>query len=428
MGRWGRPLSALKTQANPYEANRDYVLSVLARRCGWLDAGEREAAFHDAYAVMLEKESSGALHTAEMHGRQVRAYLTQTAIHKALDEGKRAERKRSLPLEDYGLGEPDPGASPDDLAAAGLDGARVREIVAELPERRQTIVKLRFFFDRAPDEIQRCLGISERVYRRDLERALKHIAERYELVRRGEFCDSRRSTILAYVAGLAGADRAAEARRHLASCSSCARWAGELRDATRRAAAMLPLPATVMSGRPLARLGELAGMVRDHVGGAAVGAKQQLATVATRIEPGSAGYAAAARPGAVASIVAGCVALGGGATYCAVEGVPDPVRSLLRPDAQALRRPHDEKKRAEPAADGQTVAPPPQPALPTEPTEPQPQPEPGPAPPPPTPTPVEREFGLEGSGEPAPSTAGGLEPASPSPSPAPSGPPGEFDP
>jgi hypothetical protein len=169
-----------------------------------------------------------------MAPEQTRAFLTQTAINKALDEGKRAGRKRSVPLGDTEYTEPDLGRAPEDLVAAGLDSARVREIVAELPARRQAIVKLRFFFDRTPDEIQRSLGITERAYRRELERATKYISERYELVREGNFCDSRKSVILAYVMGIAGPGRAQAAQEHLSTCPSCAAWAAELRDSKRR--------------------------------------------------------------------------------------------------------------------------------------------------------------------------------------------------
>jgi len=214
-----------------YEEHRTYVLAVLARRCGWLALDEREAIYHDANLVLLEKERDGVLVPSAMHRNQVRAYLTQTAINKGLDEGGRAERTRSVPLEDDVLAMPDAGRSPDELAAANLDGTRVREIVGELPPRQQAIIKLRFFLDRRPDEIQDSMGISERVYRRELERALRHISERYVLVREGRFCESRRSLVLAYVAGLAGSTRACEARRHLASCSACAAWAVEMRNA-----------------------------------------------------------------------------------------------------------------------------------------------------------------------------------------------------
>jgi RNA polymerase sigma factor (sigma-70 family) len=226
--RRGRP------EPTPYEQHRDYVLAVLSRRCGWLSRDEREEAFHDAYAVVLEKERDGVLDLHGMASQQVRAFLTQTAINKGLDEGKRAGRKRSVPLDDdSGLDKPDARRSPDELAVAKIDGARVREIVAELPARGQAIVKLRFFFDRSPEEIQRSLDITERTYRRELERALRHILERYELVREGSFCESRKSVILAYVMGIAGPSRVRAAQDHLATCPSCTRWAADLRDATR---------------------------------------------------------------------------------------------------------------------------------------------------------------------------------------------------
>ncbi|MBS1679771.1 MAG: sigma-70 family RNA polymerase sigma factor [Actinobacteria bacterium] len=304
-----------------YEEHRDYVLAVLRRRCGWLATDEREALFHDAYAVLLEKERDGELDPSTMHGNQVRAYLTQTALFKALDEGKRAERNRSAPLEDAGAFEEDASRPLEDSVSAELEGARVREIVAELPRRRQAIVKLRFFFERTPDEIQDLLGVSSRVYRRELERAVKQIADRYELVREGTFCDSKRSLLLAFVAGLAGPGRAREARAHLETCPACASWTMEMRATTRRAAAFLPLPALTGLGSRSARFGDALGWARDHLSSLLTGAKQNAAALAGRVDTGAGGYLAGTRPGAVVATVIGCAAIGGGA-YCAVDGVP----------------------------------------------------------------------------------------------------------
>src|SRR5262249_42428295 len=140
-------------------------------------------------------------------------------------------------------------------------------------ERQQVIVKLRFFFDRTPEEIQRYLGVTERVYRRELERAMRQVAERFELVRNGRFCESRRSLILAYVAGIAGPNRMVEARRHLADCPGCARWAMQMRERTRDLAAALPLPAVV--ARP-----DSGGGLRHRLLEVVVGAKQHAASVA----------------------------------------------------------------------------------------------------------------------------------------------------
>lgn len=425
-------MSTLELPHASYERDREYVLAVLSRRCGWLDGDEREAALHDAYAVLLEKERDGQLDPGKMHPRQLRAYLTQTAVHKALDEGKRVERKRSEPLGDRALAEPDVAArAPEELAASSMENARMREIVGELGERAQAVVKLRFYFDRSPGEIQRCLGISERVYRRELERALKRISERYELVREDRFCDSRRSLILAYVAGIAGPGRMAKAREHLEACPGCARWAAELREAGERAAAVLPLPAVTVDHGPLTRMAESAAALRDGFSEASGMVKQHAGALVARVDPTTSHYAAAARPGTVATVVAGCVALGSGATYCAVEGVPDPVRSLVRLEAKHTKQP--DKPRAaqapEPAPAPPIVTATPEPAPPQ--TEPQPAPAPeAPAPEPAAPPAPAQEFGLEGSGESSGAASSAPPSSSPpaSPSPQPAAPPGEFDP
>jgi RNA polymerase sigma factor (sigma-70 family) len=320
-----------------YEQNRDYVLSVLGRRCRWLADDEREAALHDAYAVLLEKERDGRLDTAEMHPNQLRAYFTQTALNKALDEGKRADRRRVEPLGERAFAEPDPGLAPEELASASLESARMREIVGELPERAQTIVKLRFYFDRSPEEIQGYLGISERAYRRELERAMRRIAEIYQLVREDSFCDSRRSLILAYVAGIAGPGRMAKAREHLATCPGCAHWAAELRTAAERAAAVLPLPPLAVGEGPLTRLAESFAGLRDALTDASASAKQHAGSLAARVDTTMPHYVSGARPGALAAAVAGCVAIGSGATYCAFEGLPGPVKSLAQIEEKADR-------------------------------------------------------------------------------------------
>jgi len=220
-------------EPTPYEQHREYVLAVLARRCGWLDPSDREALFHDAYALFLEKQRDRRLDVGVMRPAQVRAYLTQTALNKAMDEGKSAGRRRSVSLDDETLGvEPvslERGL--EERLCASDNDARIREIVAELPARQRAIVQLRYFFGVSPEGTRHHLGLTERVYRRDLERATRHIARRFELVRSGSFCESRRSVILAYVNGVAGPGRVEFARRHVASCPACAGWVRELRRA-----------------------------------------------------------------------------------------------------------------------------------------------------------------------------------------------------
>jgi RNA polymerase sigma factor (sigma-70 family) len=325
----------------PYEDHREHVLRVLARRCGWLDAGEREAAFHDAYLVFLQKQRSGDLDTTAMNAPQLRAYLVQTAIHKALDEGKRAGRKRSQPLgETIEATVPDATRTPDEHAAASFESARVREIVAELPERQSAIVKLRYFFDRTPAEIQDFLSITERAYRRDLERATRTIADQFELVRDDRFCDTKRSVILAYVTGVAGPGRARRAREHLAGCPGCASWAAELRESARKVAALLPVPPAALDPHGLERFVGFADGGRQTLTDGFTAVKQQVAALATRLDPSTAAFASGTRPGAATAAIVGCLAVGGGAAgYCAIEGLPVPLKQAEAAPAHNRPRP-----------------------------------------------------------------------------------------
>jgi RNA polymerase sigma factor (sigma-70 family) len=233
---FGQRLGAIRPESGEYEQHRDYVLTVLARRCAWLDPSDREALLHDAFAIFLEKRRDGLLDGAAMRPQQVRAYLTQTALNKAMDEGKRAGRCRSISFDGEASGmEPiAPERDFDERIADSFNDARVREIVAELPDRQQTVVKLRFYFELTPDEIQRYLGVSQRVYRRELERAIRRIAQRYELVRQGIYCDSRRSLMLAFANGITGPRRTLDARRHVEACPWCSSWIRELRETTGR--------------------------------------------------------------------------------------------------------------------------------------------------------------------------------------------------
>ncbi len=337
----------IPTASTPYEEHRDYVLGVLARRCGWLDPSDREALFHDSYAVFLQKQRDRQLDVDAMRPPQVRAYLTQTALNKAMDEGKRAGRRRSVSLDDEVLGiEPlDPRRHLDEELAARFDDARVREIVAELPQRQQVVIKLRFLFGRSPEEIQRYLGVTERVYRRELERASRRIIERYQLVREGAYCESQRSLILAYVTGVAGPNRRAKAREHLNSCPACRCWAAEVRTSMERVAAFVPVPAI---GAPLVHgpLPRSAFAVR-HLGERAAevlaGAKGRLAPGLLRVNPSNVAALSAVRPATTVALVVGCLATGSTATYCMVHGLPAPIRSLLGAPDRTQPKHHRDK-------------------------------------------------------------------------------------
>jgi RNA polymerase sigma factor (sigma-70 family) len=161
-----------------YLSQRDYTLSVLGRRAPWLQPAEREEVVQEAFATMLEKVRKGLIDPAQMHPAQVRAYVVRTALNKALDEGKRAWRRRvtSLEHEDDSI---DECAHPEQELDARVEQERVRKIVAGLSDRQQAIVKLRFYFDRTPEQISRHLGVTQRTYRYELERAKRTIRDRY---------------------------------------------------------------------------------------------------------------------------------------------------------------------------------------------------------------------------------------------------------
>ena len=160
--------------SSSYAEDRRYVIGVLARRCGWLDRGQLEDTFHDAYLVLLEKLEAGALDAA-MPRPQVRAYLTQTAINKAYEQGRRASRRSvSLDRDDCAeLRSPEPEI--EEGVILREDARRVGDAITRLPERRRKVLKLRFYLGFEPDQIQRRLGVSRDVYRHELERGTRSV-------------------------------------------------------------------------------------------------------------------------------------------------------------------------------------------------------------------------------------------------------------
>jgi RNA polymerase sigma factor (sigma-70 family) len=162
-----------------YSENRRYVLGVLSRRCRWLQPSQREDIFHDAYLVLLEKLDSGALDAADMPAGQVRAYLTQTAIHKALDQGKRAARRQSVSLDqaDQNAELRSPELPIEERIIVRDDARRLEDAVRRLPERRQQVIKLRYYLGCDPQQIQEQLGVSRDVYRHELERGTRAVVQ-----------------------------------------------------------------------------------------------------------------------------------------------------------------------------------------------------------------------------------------------------------
>ncbi|HXV04739.1 MAG TPA: sigma-70 family RNA polymerase sigma factor, partial [Solirubrobacterales bacterium] len=210
----------------------------------------------------------------------------------------------------------------------------VREVSSSLPERQRQVLALYGAGFKRP-QIAARLGVPERTVKYDLREIMDRA--RCALAKRaGGGCERGEPLVLRFAYGLATAAEAAQARLHLHRCRRCSLFAEQLDAWREKAAALAPLPAAAEAASPglLGRLAhrsaeELAAVKRQLLGAVAQ-ARQHASSVYYRaLDPTS---LAAARPGTVAAVVAGCVTIGGGAaTYCAQQGI-DPLgaaRSLL---------------------------------------------------------------------------------------------------
>jgi hypothetical protein len=334
-------------------------------------------------------------------------------------------------------------------ASAGADVEVLeRERERELAELARTVVE-------RLDERQRHVaalhsrGVAGRDIARHLgssERRVKHLkAETYAAARdtlveaAGGGCQDGERLVGRVWFGLASATQRYAVQLHLLGCERCAALHRRLELMHEKIAALLPVPAAAQADpglveRTLHKTAQALAQAKQQFADAAGQAKQQAA----------AGYArtveytplASVRPGAAATAIAGCLALGGGAaTYCIDKGV-DPFDGFGRDRpadvAQAAQEPPEQKPPAEQQPDPPQVpaaAPAPAPAAPPpapEPTPPQPapatpaatpaQPPVAPAPPPepaPEPTPPAVQFGEPTN--PAPAAPAQSAPAKPAP-------------
>jgi DNA-directed RNA polymerase specialized sigma24 family protein len=123
-----------------YRSHSSYVLGVLARRSPFIAASDRQGVYHDAFALVLEKARSGRLDVHAMNDRQLRAYLTRSALLIALDQVRWGERAHTRPLTDSDMERTSYDEPPEEQVADDSELAVLREIVAELPERRRAAV------------------------------------------------------------------------------------------------------------------------------------------------------------------------------------------------------------------------------------------------------------------------------------------------
>src|SRR3954453_20230433 len=99
--------------------------------------------------------------------------------------------------------------------------------------------------------VLRTLGWSPEKFKKVAQRArarLTKLMAEYEL---GDRCGRLEADLLAYTANVASAAQVVTVRSHLANCAGCAAYVRDLRLASGRVAAVLPIPALASHAVPL---------------------------------------------------------------------------------------------------------------------------------------------------------------------------------
>lgn len=381
---------------------------------------------------------------------EVFTWLRTTTRHELGRMRRRAGRRARLEvLADVSTLDVQPGAgaaAPEQELIDREDLADVEcvtsAVLARLSDAQCAVAVLHADGRRRP-EIAEQLGMTPRSVKRALERILS--VGRDELVRlAGHGCDSGEALVARFAFGLATGREVRQAQLHLAGCSRCGELYEHLGVWRGKVAALLPVPAVTQThprlpGRALGgaldalcgllrHVGDGVSAAREHVAAAAAHLKQQATAIYVRaVDPTP---LAGVRPGATAAAVAGCLAVGGGTSYCVQQSV-DPIAGLTDLVASAhhakrSKAPTKVRAAQEPAPAVPTPTPPPAPVTPpaSQPVVAAPQPSTPPAPAP-TPTPQDE---YEPTAAPATQSAASRSSSTTSkPAPAPTGGSGEFD-
>jgi RNA polymerase sigma factor (sigma-70 family) len=277
----------------------------------------------------------------------------------------------------------------------------VREVSSSLSDRRRDVLALYGAGYKRPQIADR-LGVPERVVKRDLREIMD--AARATLVRlAGGGCEHGEPLVMRLIFGISTPDESSAAREHLAHCERCELFSERLIGWREKAGAMLPAPVAEGAYPGVVRqvvdaAGEKISSLKQHVleGGAQL--KQQATATSSRaVDPTP---LAGARPGTAVAVIAGCLAIGGGAAGVCVDQGIDPLDAaggLIASSADDTA-PEETTPAPEPESTGPTYAPV---ETPVE-EEPAPAPEPSPQPAPeadphpePQPEPAEPENGFE---------------------------------
>ncbi len=252
----------------------------------------------------------------------------RTVAHRALNR-ERELLTRQIPFDPSGdaldaIAADSP--SPEQLVIGRedeIDLAKLTETVTStLPDRQRDVLALYGAGYRRP-EIAAQLGIRERIVTRDLLEILDKA--RAALARlAGGGCEAGEALIVRLACGLATPVETSQAQLHLARCQRCQQFHERLNLWREKVGAILPIPASEhidpgVIERVAHKSLDALGSLRQHIAEGGSQVKQHAATSyyrATDLTP-----AAGARPGAVAAVVAGCLAAGTGTYTCVEQGI-----------------------------------------------------------------------------------------------------------
>jgi RNA polymerase sigma factor (sigma-70 family) len=272
----------------------------------------------------------------------VEAYLETAVYTEGLFELRKRRRRQASSLDKHGAVPGDRTAPlPEEEVEVRADAGLLAEVLERLTPLQKKVVALRWAWGLSRQEAASRLAVSERVVKRELEAASGVIADSIELLDSGRWCETKKSLVLAYSFDLLSERRAAKAKRHLEVCPGCREAVRVARDRAADVAALVPLP--LLLGKPptdgvfenavevtetlRATLSEFAASVKQHA--FALISRTPAAEAATQ----TATAGGLRGSGGIAAAVTACVLAGSGATYCAVEGLPLPVREPVRADA-----------------------------------------------------------------------------------------------
>jgi RNA polymerase sigma factor (sigma-70 family) len=141
-----------------------------------------------------------------------------------------------------------PDGEPSDTASTRHEIERLREVAAELTDDQRLVLACQVSLGMDSTEFCERFGWSPEKFRKVAQRArgrLRTLLAEYEL---GERCQRLEADVLTYAADAAAGAQSTLVREHLANCMGCAAMVRDVRLASNRVGALLPVPALAKAG------------------------------------------------------------------------------------------------------------------------------------------------------------------------------------